>query len=180
MKWQGVRPINGSDRHGTNDTNGTRFGFPNISQREDDLRPEWRRPLSAGLDPPQAAPCRGSTGPERRVVPLSRLTITAGRKTGRPPLPNPRPLRSGAVTGAAYRGAMPQVPRCTGRQVVRALLKLGWVVATQRGSHVQLMHPTRGGRVTVPVHSGETLGPGLLRSILSQAGLTADELRAGL
>ncbi len=75
---------------------------------------------------------------------------------------------------------MPPLPRCTGRQVVRALEKLGWMVVVQRGSHVQLKHPTRGGRVTVPVHAGETLGPGLLRSILNQAGMTADDLRAGL
>jgi len=75
---------------------------------------------------------------------------------------------------------MPPLPRCTGRQVVRALEKVGWVVVVQRGSHVQLKHPTRDGRVTVPVHVGETLGPGLLRSILSQARMTADELRAGL
>ncbi len=34
--------------------------------------------------------------------------------------------------------------------------------------------------MTVPVHAGETLGPGLLRSIMSQAGVTADELRARL
>jgi len=31
--------------------------------------------------------------------------------------------------------------------------------------------------VTVPLHAGETIGPGLLRSILNQAGLTADDLR---
>jgi predicted RNA binding protein YcfA (HicA-like mRNA interferase family) len=31
--------------------------------------------------------------------------------------------------------------------------------------------------VTVPLHAGETIGPGLLRSILSLAGVTADELR---
>jgi predicted RNA binding protein YcfA (HicA-like mRNA interferase family) len=75
---------------------------------------------------------------------------------------------------------MPPLPRCTGRQVVRALEKLGWTVVMQRGSHVQLKHPSRGGRVTVPLHAGETLGPGLLRSILSQAGVTVDELRAEL
>ncbi|MGA2283754.1 MAG: type II toxin-antitoxin system HicA family toxin [Candidatus Dormibacteria bacterium] len=45
------------------------------------------------------------------------------------------------------------------------------------GSHVQLRHPTRGGRVTVPLHAGETLGPRLVASILAQAGLTAEELR---
>ncbi|MHB1555781.1 MAG: type II toxin-antitoxin system HicA family toxin [Acidimicrobiales bacterium] len=75
---------------------------------------------------------------------------------------------------------MPPLPRCTGGQVVGAPRKLGWELVTQRGSHVQLKHPTRGGRVTVPVPAGETIGPGLLRSILNQAGMSADELRAGL
>jgi len=73
--------------------------------------------------------------------------------------------------------AMPALPRVTGRDVVRALGRLGWVVVAQRGSHAQLRHPTRGGRVTVPLHAGETLGPRLVASILAQAGLTADELR---
>jgi predicted RNase H-like HicB family nuclease len=31
--------------------------------------------------------------------------------------------------------------------------------------------------VTVPLHVGETIGPGLLRSILNQAGITVEELR---
>jgi len=50
----------------------------------------------------------------------------------------------------------------------------------QKGSHVQLKHPVRAGRVTVPVHAGETIGPGLLRSILAQAGLSSDEFAAAL
>jgi predicted RNA binding protein YcfA (HicA-like mRNA interferase family) len=57
---------------------------------------------------------------------------------------------------------------------------MGWVTVTQKGSHVQLKHPDRGGRVTVPIHSGETIGPGLLRSILAQAGLSSDEFRSAL
>ena len=75
---------------------------------------------------------------------------------------------------------MPPLPGVTGRDVVRALGKLGWVIVAQKGSHAQLKHPIRGGRVTVPMHAGETLGPGLVRSILSQAGLTPEELRAVL
>lgn len=75
---------------------------------------------------------------------------------------------------------MPPLPRITGREVVRALGKLGWVVVAQKGSHAQLKHPGRGGRVTVPLHAGETIGPGLLRSILSQAGISVEELRAVL
>ncbi len=75
---------------------------------------------------------------------------------------------------------MPPLPRITGREVVRALCRLGWIVVAQKGSHAQLKHPGRGGRVTVPLHSGETIGPGLLRSILNQAGVTLEELRAVL
>ena len=75
---------------------------------------------------------------------------------------------------------MPPLPRVTGREIVRALEALGWVVVAQKGSHAQLRHPTRGGRVTVPLHAGETIGPGLLRSILAQAGITADEFRSAL
>jgi antitoxin HicB len=51
---------------------------------------------------------------------------------------------------------------------------------TQRGSHVQLKHPERGGRVTVPIHAGETIGPRLLSSILRQANVDVDELRGVL
>jgi predicted RNA binding protein YcfA (HicA-like mRNA interferase family) len=75
---------------------------------------------------------------------------------------------------------VPPFPRVTGREIVKALEALGWVVVAQKGSHAQLKHPTRGGRVTVPIHSGETIGPGLLRSILSQAGVSSEELRARL
>ena len=73
---------------------------------------------------------------------------------------------------------MPRLPRLTGSEVVRALRRAGWEQVRQEGSHVQLRHPARGGRVTVPVHAGETIGPRLLSSILAQAGMTADELRA--
>ena len=75
---------------------------------------------------------------------------------------------------------MPPLPRITGREIVRALGQLGWVVVVQKGSHAQLKHPRRGGRVTLPLHKGETIGPGLLRSILNQAGITVDEFRSVL
>jgi predicted RNA binding protein YcfA (HicA-like mRNA interferase family) len=75
---------------------------------------------------------------------------------------------------------MPPLPRVTGREVVQALGRLGWTVVAQKGSHAQLKHPTRTGRVTVPIHAGETIGPGLLKSILSQAGVSSEEFRAVL
>ncbi len=61
---------------------------------------------------------------------------------------------------------MTRLPRVTGKDIVRALQKKGFSVDRTRGSHVFLKHPD--GRATaVPVHPGETLGPGLLRSILA-------------
>jgi predicted RNA binding protein YcfA (HicA-like mRNA interferase family) len=80
------------------------------------------------------------------------------------------------VTGSAYGW----LHAAAAPELVRALGKQGWVVVVQKGSHAQLKHPSRGGRVTVPLHAGETIGPGLLPSILSQAGVTVEELRAVL
>jgi hypothetical protein len=45
------------------------------------------------------------------------------------------------------------------------------------GNHKQFRHPDRPGLVTVPDHSGETIVPVILKSILRQAGLTVDEFR---
>jgi len=75
---------------------------------------------------------------------------------------------------------MPRMPRSKGADVLRAMRSLGWVVVAQRGSHVQLKHPHRQGRVTIPIHAGETIGPRLLGSILAQAGLSVEEFRSAL
>jgi predicted RNA binding protein YcfA (HicA-like mRNA interferase family) len=70
---------------------------------------------------------------------------------------------------------MTRLPRLKGKEVVRILEKIGFEVVRTRGSHVFLKH--QDGRVTtVPVHSGETLGPGLLRAILRDVELTVEEL----
>jgi len=70
---------------------------------------------------------------------------------------------------------MTRLPRLKGKEVVRILGRIGFQVVRTRGSHVFLRHED--GRVTtVPVHSGEILGPGLLRSILRDVEMTADEL----
>lgn len=73
---------------------------------------------------------------------------------------------------------MPRLPRITAVALLRALHRDGWYDHEQGGSHLQLKHPTKPGRVTVPRHSGEIIGPKVLRSILHQAGLTDDELRS--
>ena len=56
---------------------------------------------------------------------------------------------------------MSQFPSLTGKDVIKALRKVGFEVARVKGSHHILAH-VDGRRTVVPVHSGETLGRGLL------------------
>lgn len=70
---------------------------------------------------------------------------------------------------------MSKLPALTGKELISSLKKTGFVLDRQKGSHVFLKHPD--GRATVvPVHSGETLGPGLMSKILRDVELTKDEL----
>ena len=72
----------------------------------------------------------------------------------------------------------PRQPRITAAQLLRALKRAGWYEHHHTGGHAYLRHPSRPGLVTVPRHAGVILKPKTLASILDQAGLTADELRA--
>ncbi len=68
-----------------------------------------------------------------------------------------------------------KLPRVTGREVVRALERAGFVSDRQRGAHVILIHPQNRKRVSVPVHAGQTVKLGTLKGILDDAGLSAEE-----
>ena len=57
------------------------------------------------------------------------------------------------------------------RDVLRLLHRDGWILVATRGSHRQLKHMAKPGRVTVPGKPGDYLAPGTLNSILKQAGL---------
>lgn len=60
--------------------------------------------------------------------------------------------------------------------MVRALEQAGFTVTHVRGSHYYLRRPGGSGLVVVPVHGNRDLPLGTLRSILRQAGITAQEL----
>ncbi|HZU17403.1 MAG TPA: type II toxin-antitoxin system HicA family toxin [Candidatus Dormibacteraeota bacterium] len=68
------------------------------------------------------------------------------------------------------------LPRVSGQEVVQALERAGFVVVGTRGSHRKLRHAERARVVIVPLH--HELASGTLRSILRQAGMSAEELRA--
>jgi predicted RNA binding protein YcfA (HicA-like mRNA interferase family) len=70
---------------------------------------------------------------------------------------------------------MTRLPRLKGKELIRNLEKLGFEVVRSRGSHFLLRHKD-GRTTTVPVHSGEILGPGLLRSILRDVELSVDDI----
>lgn len=58
------------------------------------------------------------------------------------------------------------------REVIALVEADGWYQVSSKGSHRQYKHPTKSGRVTIPVHSlGKEMPPGTLNSILKQAGL---------
>lgn len=67
-------------------------------------------------------------------------------------------------------------PAVTGKALLAALKKKGFVVARIKGSHHILKHAD--GRMTVvPVHAGETIGTGLLAKILLTCDMTREELQ---
>jgi len=67
--------------------------------------------------------------------------------------------------------------RVRGRELIRALQRAGFSVIRIRGSQHFMRHAD--GRATVvPVHAGETIGPGLLSQILRDTDLTRAELEA--
>ena len=64
--------------------------------------------------------------------------------------------------------------RVSGKAFVRALGRAGFEVSRIRGSHHFLRHPD--GRATsIPVHAGETVGPGLLSKILRDTKIPRNE-----
>jgi len=70
---------------------------------------------------------------------------------------------------------MSQYPSLTGKQIIAILKKKGFLAIRQKGSHLFMQHPD--GRATVvPIHAGETIGPGLLSKILKDVEITKEEL----
>ena len=69
-----------------------------------------------------------------------------------------------------------KTPRVTAPQLRKAVERAGFLATRQSGSHV-ILRNSEGKRVTLPMHAGQTLLPKLVRAILRDAGLTADDLR---
>jgi predicted RNA binding protein YcfA (HicA-like mRNA interferase family) len=70
---------------------------------------------------------------------------------------------------------MNRLPRPSGKELINAIRRAGFEVVRTRGSHHFLRH-TSGRTTVIPVHSGETIGPGLLQKIPDDCDLSVEEL----
>ncbi len=57
------------------------------------------------------------------------------------------------------------------RQIQQILIKDGWMIKNQKGSHRQYIHALKKGKVTVPFHGKDEINPSTLKSIFKQAGI---------
>ena len=72
---------------------------------------------------------------------------------------------------------MTKLPRLTGKEIISALHKADFELIRIKGSHHFMRH--KDGRTTVvPVHKGETIGPGLMSKILNDCEMTSEEFRS--
>ncbi len=70
---------------------------------------------------------------------------------------------------------MGRLPRLTGKELGRIVEKFGFTYSHTTGSHMVFKHPD-GRRATIPHHTGEEIGPGLLIKIIKKdLGITREQ-----
>ena len=70
---------------------------------------------------------------------------------------------------------MPKLPRVTARQIAAVLEKAGFSLSRQSGSH-QIYKNAADKWATIPFHGAKILHPKVLKSILHDADLSAEDL----
>ncbi len=71
---------------------------------------------------------------------------------------------------------MPKLPVLTSKRILKVLLKLGFSIHHQSGSHINLIHISkRHLHIVVPNHNRD-LAPKTLKSIIAQAEISVEEL----
>lgn len=69
---------------------------------------------------------------------------------------------------------MPKLSPINAKDLIKILEKLGFEVIHQKGSHARLEH-NDGRKTTIPIHSGEKVGVGLLRKIMRDTNISRNE-----
>jgi len=70
---------------------------------------------------------------------------------------------------------MVRLPRAGGDKHIAAFKRAGWKVNHIEGSHHILTKEGSDIHLSIPVHSGKTLGIGLLKKLVARASLTNEE-----
>lgn len=66
--------------------------------------------------------------------------------------------------------------RVSGKQFARALERHGWRLSRIKGSHHVYVKPGNPRHISLPVHAGEILKPGILHKFMRDAGLRDEDL----
>ncbi len=69
---------------------------------------------------------------------------------------------------------MPKITPTDPRKLIKLLRKVGFNPIRQKGLHIIPINKKKT-RIVVPVHPGKKLKPGLIRTIIREAGLTREE-----
>jgi len=72
---------------------------------------------------------------------------------------------------------MTKLPVVSGREAAKRFERLGYQQVRQRGSHMRLLHPTDPIHKPLTIPDHKELGRGLLRKLLRDSGITAEEFR---
>ena len=70
---------------------------------------------------------------------------------------------------------MQKLPRLSGKEVIKALSKVGFAIARQKGSHIILTKQIDSGKKAVVVPNHKEVDKGTLLEIIRQSGLTKEE-----
>ncbi|GBF79880.1 type II toxin-antitoxin system HicA family toxin [Aphanothece sacrum] len=68
---------------------------------------------------------------------------------------------------------MSKLPIISGKECIKALEKIGFVIFRQRGSHITMVRESPQCQVTIPNH--KTVAKGTLSAIIKRADLSIDE-----
>ena len=71
---------------------------------------------------------------------------------------------------------MSKLPAITAREAIRAFQKAGFAKDRTTGSHVILVKSGHRLHLSIPLHKGKTLHPKIVKSVLRDLGITADDL----
>ena len=72
---------------------------------------------------------------------------------------------------------MPKLPQISGRELGRALTRLGFIFTSQRGSHMKFTRAITGRKEIVVIPNHKIIRKGLLLGVLKQVNLNVEKLK---